>query len=270
MDVIREAETGEAVSCAVSLDGVMVPLRPDGDGEACWREASSGTVSGADGTRLKTLSFGRMPETGKTTALLAAEVAHVRKVRPDAGRCRRRRARQLDVSRDAPARRASSRFLSRLRTSQRSCRPSRPTGTTSIASPCATPPTASTRSAIRYLRDKATTKTATAVLERELRFFRRHRCRMRYASLKAKGCTLRRRRSRQQGAGQPAHEAGRHALERRRRPERPHLQGVADVRPLRRRVAGDDRNARRERQPECRRSLTAEIPPLQTKPECQI
>ena len=75
----REAETGEAVSCAVSLDGV--PLRPDGGEEAHW--ASSGTVSGADGTRLKTLSFG--PETGKTTlkALLAAEVAHVRKVRPD-------------------------------------------------------------------------------------------------------------------------------------------------------------------------------------------
>ena len=99
----REAETGEAVSCAVSLDGVMVPLRSDGDEEAHWREASSGTVSfhGANGTRLKTLSFG--PETGKTTALLAAEVAHVRKVRPDAGRRCRRRARQLDVSRKAPA-----------------------------------------------------------------------------------------------------------------------------------------------------------------------
>ena len=125
----REAETGEAVSCAVSLDGV--PLRSDGDGEARW--ASSGTVSGADGTRLKTLSFG--PETGKTTALLAAEVAHVRKVRPDAGRRRRRCARQLDVSREAPARRAGSRLLSCLRTSRRSCRPSRPTGTT--APPCA-------------------------------------------------------------------------------------------------------------------------------------
>ena len=36
-----------------------------------------------------------------------------------------------------------------------------------------------------YLRDKATTKTA--VLERELRFFRKHRRRMRYASLKARG-----------------------------------------------------------------------------------
>ena len=52
----REAETGEAVSCAVSLDGV--PLRSDEDGEAHWREASSGTVSGADGTCLKTLSLG--------------------------------------------------------------------------------------------------------------------------------------------------------------------------------------------------------------------
>ena len=217
--------------CAVSLDGV--PLRPDGDGEAC--RASSGTVSGADGTRLKTLSFG--PETGKTTALLAAEVA--RKVRPDTGR--RRRARQLDVSRKAPARRAGGRLLSRLRTSRRSCRPSATDWYDRAARR-----TASTRSAIRYLRDKATTKTATAVLERELRFFRRHRRRMR--CLKAGGSGV----VRQQGAGQPAHETG--ALERRRRPERPHLQGV--VGPLRRCVAGD--TERRERQPERRRSLMAE------------
>ena len=83
MDSIREAETGEAVSCAVSLDGVMVPLRPDGDEEACWREASCGTVSfqNAEGNRLKTLSFG--PEAGKATAQLAEEIAHVRKVRPE-------------------------------------------------------------------------------------------------------------------------------------------------------------------------------------------
>ena len=79
----REAETVPegAASCAVSLDGG--PLRPDGDEEALWREASGGTASfhGADGTRLKTLSFG--PETGKTMAPPAAEVARVRKVRPD-------------------------------------------------------------------------------------------------------------------------------------------------------------------------------------------
>ena len=89
MDNIREAETvpEEAVSCAVSLDGVMVSIRPDGDEEACWREASCGTVSfqDAEGNRLKTLSFGRMPEAGKETlkAQLAEEVAHIRKVRPD-------------------------------------------------------------------------------------------------------------------------------------------------------------------------------------------
>ena len=37
----REAKTGDAVSCAVSLDGV--PLCLDGDEETC--RASSGTVS---------------------------------------------------------------------------------------------------------------------------------------------------------------------------------------------------------------------------------
>ena len=86
-DAIREAETvpEEAASCTVSLDGVMVPLRPDGDREACWREASCGTVSFHDGNRLRTVSFARMPEAGKATLKeqLAAEVAHVRKVRPD-------------------------------------------------------------------------------------------------------------------------------------------------------------------------------------------
>ena len=53
----REAETGEAVSCSVSLDGV--PLRPDGDEEACW--ASCGTVSfqGAEGRKRSVL--GRKP-----------------------------------------------------------------------------------------------------------------------------------------------------------------------------------------------------------------
>ena len=90
----------------------------------------------------------------------------------------------------------------------------------------ATPPTASTRLAIRYLRDKATTKTA--VLEREV---------LPEAQVPpARASKPRAARSGvvcEQGAGQPAHEAG--ALERRRRPERPHLQG--DVGPFRRRVA---------------------------------
>ena len=228
----REAETGEAVSCAVSLDGV--PLRPDGDEEACW--ASSGTVSGADGTRLppdlrQTLSFG--PETGKTTALLAAEVA--RKVRPDAGRPE---SAPTLVAVAAPD---NWTFLERLRPDEqavdffhacehpgevadrrdRLVRPRR-----------ATLPTASTRLFGHYLRDKATTKTA--VLEREvLPQAQTPPTRASRSEVTRSGVV------REQGAGQPAHETG--ALERRRRPERPHLQGV--VGPLRRCVAGDDRAA---------------------------
>ena len=42
--------------------------------------------------------------------------------------------------------------------------------------------------AIRYL--QATTETALKVLGRELRFFRKHKRRMRYASLKASGYTI--------------------------------------------------------------------------------
>ena len=208
------AETGEAVSCAVSLDGV--PLRPDGDGEARW--ASSGTVSGADGTRLKTLSFG--PETGKTTAL-AAEVAHVRR------------------RRSSPSPRP---------TTGRFSKGSGPTSRQSIsftpANVSAKLPTVATdwydrvtlrdarrRQGRHYLRDKATTKTA--VLEREvLPQAQAPPTRASRPGAARSGVV------RQQGAGQPAHEAG--ALERRRRPEHSHLQGVVGPR----RVAGDDRAAR--------------------------
>ena len=68
-----------AACCTVSLDGVL--LRPDGDKEACWHEASCGTVSFHDADGMRTLSW--MPEAGKATAQLAAEVAHIRKMRPD-------------------------------------------------------------------------------------------------------------------------------------------------------------------------------------------
>ena len=70
---IREAEgiPQDATTASVSLDGVMVPLRPgeDGRAEASWREAACGTVSfhDADGKRLKTLYLGRMPQSGKLT-----------------------------------------------------------------------------------------------------------------------------------------------------------------------------------------------------------
>ena len=42
----------------------------------------------------------------------------------------------------------------------------------------------------RHLRDKATTATALKDLERELRFFRKHRSRMRYANLNVMGYTI--------------------------------------------------------------------------------
>ncbi len=88
---VREAEgiPGAAVSAAVSLDGVMVPMRPgeDGRAEACWREASCGTVSFFDreGTRLAGVCLARMPEAGMTglKARLLSEVARIREVRPD-------------------------------------------------------------------------------------------------------------------------------------------------------------------------------------------
>ena len=90
---------------------------------------------------------------------------------------------------------------------------------------------ASTRLAIRYLRDRATTKTATAILEREV-LPQAQALPTRVSRPRATGVV------RQQGAGQSAYEAG--ALEGRRRPERPRRQGDA--------VPRGDRNRRRERQ----------------------
>ena len=135
MDAIRRAERipAAAVSFAVSLDGVMVPIRPHEDGreDTSWREASCGTISfhDADGIRLDTLYFARMPEAGKVTLKqqLDDEVAHIRKVRPDL-----RLAAVADAAADnwtyprgAQARRARCRRLPRLRTSRRRRRPRR-------------------------------------------------------------------------------------------------------------------------------------------------
>ena len=184
----REAETGEAVSCAVSLDGV--PLGPDGDGEAHW--ASSGTISGADGTRLKTLSLGRKPErqrhcspprspmSGKCGPTLVADAApdnwtFLEKLRPDERAADfflhsevSDRREQLEVPRrPARRRRRQGRRFAISATRRRQNR--RFSGANSGFS--------------------ASTGTACA-------------------SLKANGCTLRRRGSRQQGSGQPAHETG--------------------------------------------------------------
>ena len=91
LDEIRAAEgiPAAAVTAAVSLDGIMVPLRAGEDGheEASWREASCGTVSfhDGDGERLHTIYLGRMPESGKVSlkAQLRAEGAHIQASRPD-------------------------------------------------------------------------------------------------------------------------------------------------------------------------------------------
>ena len=92
----------EAATLAVSLDGVMAPMK-DGDrqakraatqaagqatkGPAGFREVGCGTVScyDGDGERLGTLRMGRMPEANKATLkqMLSAEVDAALSQRPD-------------------------------------------------------------------------------------------------------------------------------------------------------------------------------------------
>lgn len=101
---IREATEvpRDAATVAVSLDGVMV-LMTDSDkgkkkanarargypdkGPLGWREASVGVISfyDAEGERLETRRYGRMPEADKATtkSWLRAELTHIRSVRPD-------------------------------------------------------------------------------------------------------------------------------------------------------------------------------------------
>ena len=84
-----EAIPVEAAAVCISLDGAMVPILPEGkeDKKTLYREASCETVSYYDdqGERLKTLYFGHMPEPRKFTlkAQLAAEVAALAERRPD-------------------------------------------------------------------------------------------------------------------------------------------------------------------------------------------
>lgn len=106
---LRASETvpEEAAMLAVSLDGVMAPMAkseidtesalesvaPPANGDEQsptkrhYREASCGTVSlyDADGQRLSTLRYGRMPESKKATlcAQLEAECQSIMALRPD-------------------------------------------------------------------------------------------------------------------------------------------------------------------------------------------
>ena len=199
---IREAEgiPRDATTASVSLDGVMVPLRPgeDGRAKASWREAACGTVSfhDAEGKRLKTLYLGRMPESGKLTlkAQLASEVAHIRRARPEIG---------IVAIADGAA--DNWTFLETL---------SPETEVIDFWHACEHLQTASDHAvapgwfekyreilrhdprgvakvirALRHLRDAAAAPDR-AETERELAFFRKHRHRMRYHASKEEGIAI--------------------------------------------------------------------------------
>lgn len=100
-EALRRAETvpGETTMLAVSLDGVMVPMKdadraekrsqPDkqASGPAGFREVGCGTVVlyDADGERLSTVRYGRMPEYQKATLCgqLEAECQSILALQPD-------------------------------------------------------------------------------------------------------------------------------------------------------------------------------------------
>ena len=198
---IRAAEDipADAVTASVSLDGVMVALRAGEDGcaEACWREASCGTVSfhDAKGNRLKTLYLGRMPESGKVRlkAQLASEVAHIRRVRPE-----------IRIGAVADGAADNWTFLESLSPETEvidfwhACEHLR------VASDHAVAPhwfekhreilrhdprgVAKVIRALCYLRDSA--KGDRTEIERELAYFRKHRHRMRYRALKEEGVAI--------------------------------------------------------------------------------
>ena len=255
---IREAEgiPQDATTASVSLDGVMVPLRPgeDGRAKASWREAACGTVSfhDAEGKRLKTLYLGPMPESGKLTlkAQLASEVAHIRRARPEIG---------IVAIADGAA--DNWTFLETL---------SPETEVIDFWHACEHLQTASDHAvapgwfekyreilrhdprgvakvirALRHLRDAAAAPDR-AETERELAFFRKHRHRMRYHALKEEGIAI--------GSGvveaankipgDTAHEALRHALADRRRTGCSDLPRPDQIRPLRARMEGPDQRNR--------------------------
>ena len=100
-DAVRSPETlsDQAIVIAISVDGVMAPMKGPGrsakrdlpgkhaSGPAGNKEVGCGTVVlyDAEGERLKTVRYGRMPESKKITLQhqLAAEVAQIVKQRPN-------------------------------------------------------------------------------------------------------------------------------------------------------------------------------------------
>ena len=200
-DTVYGAEDipSDAVSASVSLDGIMVGMRAGEDGrtDACWREASCGTISFHDaaGKRLRTLYFGRMPESGKVTlkAHLATMVAHIRRVRPE-----------IRIGAVADAAADNWTFLQSLSPETEAvdfwhaCEHLRVASDQAVAPHwfekhreiLRTDPHGVTRviRALRYLRDSE--QGNRAEIERELAFFRKHRHRMRYHALKEQGVAI--------------------------------------------------------------------------------
>ncbi len=92
--IVNEVAPKNAVSMAVSLDGVMIGMKPDRllNGatkplKTEWREASCGTISffDAEGNRISTLQYGRMPEHKKLTlkTLLTKNTEAILRQRPE-------------------------------------------------------------------------------------------------------------------------------------------------------------------------------------------
>ncbi len=150
-----------------------------------------------------------MPEAGKVTlkAQIAEEVAHIRKVRPDLQLVADAAADNWTfLERLQPDERA---FLPCMRTSQRRRRPSQPIGTTSTVPSCATMPTVGHSGDPPSSRQGddcdgtqgSRTRTQVFPEAQAPHALRGPECHGLHDRV---GCC----RSRQQGAGQPAHETG--------------------------------------------------------------
>ena len=287
MDAVRDREDipPEAVSASVSLDGVMVALRAGEDGrdEACWREAACGTVSfhDAEGERLRTLYFARMPESGKPTlkAQLASEVAHIRQARPDIAVVAVARAcpcegggrpRQLDLPGEPLARGRGGRLLARLRAPPHSLRPCRRSPLVRDIPPCPAP-----RPARRRQGDPGAALSPRQGRQQPRRAQRR-RARTRFLpqapqahaiprpQRPAPRHRLRRRRGRQQNTRHTENEALRHAMAHPRRPGRPHRPRPHQIRALRPRLErphGQGRYPRKRQHPHRQRRQAGRVKP---------
>jgi hypothetical protein len=206
-----------AVAVAVSLDGVLTPMKDGGradkraataaegrptKGPAGYREVGVGTVSlyDADGERLSTVVQGRMPESKKAElkASLAEELQHIRAQRPD-----------LVVVKVADGARDNWTWLSRvapggievvdyfhaaqhLRTAVDAAHGEGTPRALAVAAKLRerllTPN--GVESVIRSLRHLATSHPKSKVLRRELAYFRNNRRRMRYHEIRERNLPI--------------------------------------------------------------------------------